>query len=200
MELYEYISELKSSRPTPGGGSASAITAMFSASLNSMASLLSLGKKKLENYKNDFKKIADDSTKYIEDLKVLMKSDEECFSGIMAAFHMDKSDISRPSAINNAIESSISVSWDIANISYKNLANALFLCKYGNKNLITDSISSGYMAYATLHTSVNNIKINLKFYTNTDAKLHEMEKLSIFLNQVEEIMKNIRAIEDNINS
>ena len=106
MDLDEYISKLKSSSATPGGGSASAISSMFAASLNSMASLLSIGKKKLAPYEDHFKRILGESDSIIGELKVLSGEDEKAFQGIMDALHMEKSDSRRVNAINMAIKKS----------------------------------------------------------------------------------------------
>ena len=107
MDLDEYISRLKSSSATPGGGSASAISSIFAASLNSMAALLSTGKPKLSAYENDFKQISEESDNIIEKLKALSNEDEKSFQGIMDALHMDKADKNRRTAIDMAIQNSI---------------------------------------------------------------------------------------------
>ncbi len=198
MELYSYISKLKSSSPAPGGGSASAITSMFSASLNSMAALLSKGKKKLEDHFIDFERIVVESNQIIDELKILMEEDENSFTAIMDAFHIDKNDDSRHLKINSAIRKSLGISWKIADLSRKNMENALYLCKYGNKNLITDNISSAYMAYSTVHTSINNIKINLKFFTDMEIKAQENKKIPDFMESAELLMSNVKSMEENL--
>jgi formiminotetrahydrofolate cyclodeaminase len=198
MDLDEYISKLKSSSATPGGGSASAISSMFAASLNSMASLLSVGKKKLAPYENDFINISRQSDQIIEELKKLSNEDEESFQGIMDALHMDKTDKNRVMAMRLAIESSIKVSWSISLVSVYNMENALFLCEHGNRNLITDSISAAYMAYTAIHTSTNNIRINLKFQKLDDFKIEELLKLKLFMENVESIMEKIKTVEISV--
>jgi formiminotetrahydrofolate cyclodeaminase len=195
MDLDEYISKLKSESATPGGGSAAAITSMFSASLNSMASLLSIGRKKLEVYRKQFENISGDSGIIIENLRKLSREDEDSFQGIMNALHIDKEDPGRRNALDMAIKRSISVSWRIAGISMENLNNSLFLCIYGNKNLITDSISAAYLSYTAIHTSVNNIKINLKLQKDMEYRYGEMAKLNLFMEAVENSMNSIREIE-----
>ena len=198
MDLDEYISRLKSSSATPGGGSASAISSIFAASLNSMASLLSTGKPKLSAYENDFKRISEESDNIIEKLKALSNEDEKSFQGIMDALHMDKADKNRRNAIDLAIQNSVGVSWGIAKISIHNMENALFLCEHGNRNLITDSITAAYMAYATVHTSLNNIKINLKFQKSVDFKAEELLKLKFFMQTVESVMEKVTKIESSV--
>ncbi|WP_337859872.1 cyclodeaminase/cyclohydrolase family protein [Ferroplasma sp.] len=198
MDLDNYISKLKSSSATPGGGSASAISSMFAASLNSMAALLSTGKKKLLAHDNYFKTIADESGSIIGELKNLSLEDEKTFQGIMDALHIDRNELDRADAINTAIKNSVRVSWKIAGISLHNMENSLFLCNNGNANLITDDISAAYMAYTAIHTSVNNIKINLKFQKDKNYKEAELLKLKFFMENVESIIESIRLKENSI--
>ncbi len=198
MEINDYINKLKSSDPAPGGGSASAITSMFSASLNSMASLLSVDKKKLIKYKDYYNNIINISNENINKLRILMKDDEKYFLDIMDAFKIDKKNENRNEKINNAIKKSIITSWKIAYISFINIENAYFLAIKGNKNLITDSISSIYMSYASFKTSINNIKINLKFYSKDEFKTNEKLKIKFFNEVIDEYIYKIKIIEKNL--
>ena len=198
MEIEEYINLLKSSSPAPGGGSASALTSMFSASLNSMASLLSLSRKSLsQNYEN-YNCIIKNSEEIIDKLKILMVEDEKNFLNIMDAFHLDKSLKTRNETINSAIKKSIITSWKIALASLQSMENALYLMGNGNKNLITDNISSVYMSYSGVHTSLSNIGINLKFYHGEAYSFSERVKLKLFNEISEDIMDKAKNYEKNI--
>ncbi len=198
MDINEYIDKLKSSSPAPGGGSASAITSMFSASLNSMASLLSIDRKKLIKYNDNYKNIVTESNENINKLKLLMLDDEKYFLSIMDAFKTDKNDINRKEKINIAIKNSITTSWKIAHISFINIKNAYFLATRGNKNLISDALSSVYMSYASFNTSIDNIKVNLKFYNGDEFRDDEKIKIKLFNEMIEDYIHKIKKIENNL--
>ena len=55
--LEKYLFDLASKAPTPGGGSASALTASLAAGLASMVLRLTIGKPKYARYSNDLKSI-----------------------------------------------------------------------------------------------------------------------------------------------
>jgi len=110
MEIDDYINALKSSSAAPGGGSASAFTSIFSASLNSMASLLSLKKENLKKNYDIYNKIVSQSNNIINDLKMLMNDDEKNFLGIMDALKINKEDKNRLNKINIAVKKSINTS------------------------------------------------------------------------------------------
>ncbi len=198
MEIEQYINLLKSSSPAPGGGSASALASMFSASLNSMASLLSLPRKNLSQNHERYNSIIKNSEKDIDELKILMDEDEKNFLDIMDAFHIDKSSTNRNQEINNAIKKSIITSWKIAIASLRGMENALYLMGKGNKNLITDNISSVYMGYSGVHTSLSNIGINLKFYHGEAYSFSERVKLKLINEISEDIMDKAKNYEKNV--
>ena len=198
MDINEYIDKLKSSSPAPGGGSASAITSMFSASLNSMASLLSIDKKRLIKYRDDYNNIIMISNENIDKLKLLMAEDENHFMAIMDAFKTDKNDTGRDKKINNAIKNSIITSWKIASISFINIKNAYFLAVKGNKNLISDTVSSIYMSYASFNTSIDNIRVNLKFYSGDEFKNNERLKIKLLDEMVNDFIYKIKRIEQKL--
>ena len=52
----DFLIELSSEAPSPGGGSTAALVAALSASLNSMVYSLTVGKKSYENLENEDKK------------------------------------------------------------------------------------------------------------------------------------------------
>ena len=156
------------------------------------------GKKKLEAHNKDFENISRNAGETIENLKALSQEDEDSFQRIMDALHMDRENPERRNALDIAIKKSVYVSWRIAGISLNNLNDSLFLCKYGNKNLITDSISAGYMSYTSIHTSINNIKINLKFQKDDEYRYGEQVKLKLFMETVEETMTAIKSLEEQL--
>lgn len=58
LSLSDFTSELASSSPAPGGGSASALAGALSASLSSMVANLTIGKKGYEKHFDEMSEIA----------------------------------------------------------------------------------------------------------------------------------------------
>ncbi|KJE49257.1 MULTISPECIES: cyclodeaminase/cyclohydrolase family protein [Acidiplasma] len=198
MEIDEYINNLKSDSAAPGGGSASALTSIFSASLNSMASLLSLKKEKLRENYGKYNNIVLQSNKIIDDLKSLMNEDEKNFMDIMDALRISRNDKNRPNKINYAVKKSIITSWKIAIRSLINLENAVYLLYNGNKNLVTDDITSAYMAYSSINASLGNIAINLGIYKGSEYIFTEKLKIKLFYEESLRIFGMAESYEKDI--
>ncbi len=183
MNFEDYINDLKSDTPVPGGGSASALVAVESAALNIMVSRFSM-KKRFKNIENNIKKIIDDSESYIKDLYSLREQDEKTFLNIM-------NDIKMKTRNNDNIIKNLRVSWKIIYISIKNMENSIFLAEHGNKNLISDAISAFYFSFGSAKTSFYNILENIKLLDdNFDAYIKTMAIRDI-INDLKTQMCNI---------
>ncbi len=62
-----------------------------------------------------------------------------------------------------------------------NLENAVYLLYNGNKNLVTDDITSAYMAYSSINASLGNIAINLGIYKGSEYIFTEKLKIKTVL-------------------
>jgi len=90
----EFIGELGSNSPAPGGGSVAALCASLSSALSSMVFNLTVGKKAYEALNEEEKALVN---KYLEvsgrekdEFLDLMNEDTEAFNELMAAFKMPK--------------------------------------------------------------------------------------------------------------
>jgi len=73
-KVSNFLDELASNSPTPGGGSAAALAGALGAGLISMVGNLTVGKKKYEDVEEDIKKIISSSEKLRYELSQLIES------------------------------------------------------------------------------------------------------------------------------
>ncbi|MGL5099966.1 MAG: cyclodeaminase/cyclohydrolase family protein [Fusobacteriaceae bacterium] len=94
LTINEFLSEVDSPSPAPGGGSVSALASALGVSLIRMVGHLSFGKKKFEGLdegiKMEFKRRFDELQGIEEELKNLIDKDTESFKLFMAAMKMPK--------------------------------------------------------------------------------------------------------------
>lgn len=165
----EFISELASNSPAPGGGSVSAVSASLSAALVSMVCNLTIGKKAYENLKDDEKKLIDDSLEYCskvkDDFLDLMNEDTSVFLELMKAFKMPKETeeekCARSKEIQKGYKASLEVPLKTAKKAFELYEYILNVAKYGNKNAISDAGVAALMAQSALEAAILNVKINL---------------------------------------
>ena len=180
LSVREFVYQVDSASPAPGGGSVSSLAASLGAGLLRMVGHLTIPKKKFskldEVIQQDF--IANhESLKALENRLIeLIDRDTEAFNAIMDGFKMPKETESEKKKRKKAIE----IPETIAEIAYQGLQKADFVRQYGNKNALSDVGVSVLMLFAGLEGAVLNVKINLSgvsddaFVASTTKKIDAM--------------------------
>ncbi len=189
--LDSFMERLASSSPAPGGGAASSMVALVGASLTSMVSGLTIGKKGYEDSQEVVSSIEKRSKELISELRLLMKEDEDAFNLIVKAWKMPKSTekekADRQKELEKATRVAIAVPWKIASVSQEILRLSALLVKHGNKNAITDAGCSLEFSRAAIRGVLQNIKINLKSLKDQEKIDSENMKMKFFMEDTEEI-------------
>lgn len=205
MKVIDFINEVDSNSPAPGGGSVSALVSSLGASLARMVGHLSLGKKKyLElsedircNFEVCFYKL-DLINKALLDI---VDKDTENFNLVMQAFKLPKTSneeiLIRDSEIERATILATETPLKIAELSLDILELLPIFVKYGNKNAISDAGVAALLATAGGKGGIYNVKINLPGIKNT---ILSRELLNQCTNILEKITILSREIEEEINN
>jgi methenyltetrahydrofolate cyclohydrolase len=88
--LQEYINELSSGSPTPGGGNVSAFCGVLACSLGIMVCNLTIGKKKYADVENEIKDVFNNLEKFKSEFIKLADEDNKAFDKVMEAFRLPK--------------------------------------------------------------------------------------------------------------
>ena len=163
--LIDFQSELASSAPTPGGGTACAIALGQAAGLTKMVIELTLGKEKwhsgwihAERAKNKVDEILNKSG-------VLANQDSDAFDLVMASFRMPKSSDEekglRREKIRQATLDAAEIPYNTAVLSLDLLKLLDNLANYGNANAASDVGVAGLLASAACKGALFNVDINL---------------------------------------
>jgi len=174
--VVDFISEVDSPSPAPGGGSVSALAGSMGVSLSRMVGHLTVNKKKFkglsEEIQEEFIKRFEELEGIKDELNILIDRDTEAFNYVMAAFKLpketDEEKAARKQAIEEATYKAIDVPMMIAELSYRGLELIEYFTEYGNKNAITDLGVSALLLSVALEGAVLNVKINLPGITDED--------------------------------
>ena len=182
----EFLSELASSSPAPGGGSVAALSGALGAALSSMVCNLTIGKEKYSDVQDEIKKVLKKSEALRKKLTELIDKDTEAFNDVMKAFKMPKETeeqkIKRSKAIQEGYKVAASVPLETARTCEEILEVAMIVAKKGNQSSITDAAMSAIMSKAGFEGAVLNVKINLgsikdeKFVKNVTVQIDELQK------------------------
>lgn len=168
-KIKEFINDLSSDLPSPGGGSVAGLVAALSGSLNSMVYSLTVNKKAFEALDSETKKLVLDfkeaSYKFTNKVLRLMEEDREHFNKLMDCYKLpkdsDEDKKKRSAAIIQGTIKAMKAPLDLGEECYKFYDNIDIAIKYGNKMLISDGGCAAILLHAAIESSIVNVKVNL---------------------------------------
>jgi glutamate formiminotransferase/formiminotetrahydrofolate cyclodeaminase len=195
LDHCDFIDELASPTPTPGGGSAAAFSGAMGAALVCMVAGLTIGKKKYAEVEIEMK----DILKHAEDLrKELMQTvddDAAAFEAVMGALRLPQVTKQEQSARTAAIElatlNAAHIPLHVAKNSVKIMSLAVRCAEIGNVNAISDAASGAEISRAALAGAGYNVRINVNSLPNKAAGNHLLEELSSVEAQAEILLKKL---------
>lgn len=197
LTIDEFLKEVDSPSPAPGGGSVSSLASALGVSLARMVGHLSFGKKKFEGLdegiKVEFKKRFEELQGIEEELKNLIDRDTESFNLFMTAMKMPKETEEekrvRGEAMEEATKKSIETPLRIAELSNEALHLLDYFVTYGNKNAISDIGVATTLLYSGLEGAIMNIRVNLPNLSDEGMKAN-LERKSFQLKKSAKIIKS----------
>ncbi|MBU5437987.1 cyclodeaminase/cyclohydrolase family protein [Tissierella sp. MSJ-40] len=200
--LKEYIGDVSSNEPTPGGGSVSALAGSLGAALTAMVGNLTIGRKLYDELSDEIKQEMDrnfgEVGKSVEKLNHIVDEDTKAFDEVMDAFKLpketDEEKKVRSKAIQEGYKKALEVPLRCAEECFHVLEMQKVFARYGNVNAITDVGVGTLLAYSGLEGALFNVKINLlsikdeEYRNSIDSKvnslLNEGKKLKEYLLEV----------------
>ena len=162
MKVHEFLDELASSSPTPGGGSASALLCSIGASLLCMVCRLTIGKKDYEQSEAELKKILEEVEILRKKSERLVDEDTEAFNIVMDAYKTPKDNPLRPNIIQDALKNANSVPLQVAEIGIRVLELSKIVAFKGNVKSISDAGVAALAADGGVRGSILNVRINMQ--------------------------------------
>jgi len=172
--LREFTNELSVDSPAPGGGSTAALCGALSASLSSMVSNLTVGKKEYKNVQKDVKEIAVKAQSLKDEFLRAVDLDTIAFNKLMEAYRLpkktEKQKQERDQAVEKALKEATLVPFGVLEKSTDALNLAREIALKGNKNSLSDAGVAGLTAQAAAEGGYYNIKINLPNLQDNEFK------------------------------
>lgn len=169
LPLNEFLEDLSSNSPAPGGGSVAALSSALSAALGSMVANLTIGKKSYRELSEENQGKVDEALKkcmaYKEDYLSYMEEDAESFLKVMDIFKLPKDTEEekaiRSKALQEGYKKALEVPKKICEETLKLYPILEELAQFGNKNAISDVGVAVIMAHASVESALLNVIINL---------------------------------------
>jgi len=160
-----FLDDLASGEPTPGGGSASAYGGAIATSLVAMVGRLTAGKKKYADVEVEIWPLIEEALELQNVMKEAVAKDAEVFKAYMKARKLprdtEQQKYDRIQAIQAASVNAAEVPLHVARNSLSVLRLALKVAKIGNINAITDAGTAAAFARAAITGAGLNVRVNL---------------------------------------
>ncbi len=171
-ELKQFSERLAAGTPTPGGGSAAALSGALAASLIQMVCELTIGREAYREHEKEVRAMRDRAGALRRDLLVLVDRDAEAYDDVMTAIRMPKGSesekMTRKQALTQANLFATEAPMATADACSVLMRLAVDLAEWGNRNAISDVGAAALLAYAGLRGGVLNVRINLGGLADAD--------------------------------
>lgn len=182
--VHQFLEELASKAPTPGGGGAAAVMGAMGAALVSMVCNLTIGKKNYEAVEADMKAALERAEHLRTELTGMIQADAQVFDQVMGAYGLPKDSDEQKQARAEAIQAALKAATDVplacARVCAEVIELSRVVAEKGNKNVISDAGVAVLAGYGALKSAALNVYINvgaIKDEAFVQARLGELEAL-----------------------
>lgn len=179
MQMEEFMTQLSSKAPVPGGGGASALIGAVSFSLCSMVANLTTGKKKYVEFQPDIDRILEEVPELVNRMVTFIQKDAEVFEPLSRAYGIPKDEPEREEILENALKKACSVPMDIL----QELSNAIGIIEElsvkGSRLAISDVGVAASACRSAMEGAIMNVYVNTRLMKDKEyaEKLNAQAKL-----------------------
>lgn len=163
--LADFLQRLASAEPTPGGGSAAALSGALAAALVSMVCRLTLGREKFAAVEAKMQQTLEQAEALRQRLTQAVDDDARAYDAVRAAYRLPRGSEAerqaRSAAIEAALQEAVRVPLSVARDCAQLLDMARFVAERGNPNAASDARVAALLAEAGLRGAAYNVHINL---------------------------------------
>jgi glutamate formiminotransferase/formiminotetrahydrofolate cyclodeaminase len=192
--INDFLDELSSDSPAPGGGSVAALCGALGAALVSMVSNLTIGREKFKENWAVMDEVRGGSELLISEFARLMNEDAESFKAFMTAMNLpkdtDDQKASRKTAMALASKNATEVPLHTLECCAKMAALALKAVRFGNPNTASDAGSAALLAAAAGRAAAYNVRINLSGIKDLDFTAQAKKRMSNALVSIEKLSRD----------
>jgi methenyltetrahydrofolate cyclohydrolase len=174
LSVEQFVREVASDSPAPGGGSVAALAGAQAAGLISMYCSLSLNREKYGDAVTILEVAGQDARDFYENLLRAVDEDTAAFNRVMDAFRLprgtDEEKSKRKDAIQDATIGAARVPLHTAEDCLRLLKLVEAVAGQGNPSAVTDLGVGNLQALAGLIGACYNVQINLNSINDTDVK------------------------------
>ena len=162
INIDNFLADLRSSLPAPGGGGASALCGSVGAALGVMVGSLTVGKKKYANVEDEIKSLMAKSTDLSERLAACMDKDAEAFEPLAAAYGIPKDQPDRDEVLEKCLRDAAAVPLEVMKLVCETIELLEEFAAKGSRMVISDAATGAVICQGALKGAAINVKVNTK--------------------------------------
>jgi methenyltetrahydrofolate cyclohydrolase len=180
----QFLDELASKSPTPGGGSIAALSGAMAAGLITMVCDLTIGRQQYAAFEDEARALRERSEALRAELQQLAQADIDAFDHLSAAYKLPRTTeadaASRRAAIQKMTRQATEVPLRVARAAVALLPLCAPLARQGNRTAVSDVGVAALMVRAAVPSALINVESNLAaledqiFVRQTRAQLEDL--------------------------
>jgi glutamate formiminotransferase/formiminotetrahydrofolate cyclodeaminase len=189
----DFVKELSTNSPAPGGGSVAALAGALGAALSSMVAALTHEKKEMLETKPEMDIIGAEAQTLKDRLTFLVDEDTEAFNKVMDANRMaatnDNEQKIKDKAVEVANKYAIEIPMETAEKCFRVIELAEILVEKGNPNSVSDAGVAAEVALAGVSGACMNVLINLPGIEDEDYCDSKRDQVETIMEKAESLEK-----------
>jgi glutamate formiminotransferase/formiminotetrahydrofolate cyclodeaminase len=193
----DFLEEVASRKPAPGGGSVSALAGALSCALGVMVVNLTIGKLKFQGVKDVLSDLKHELDPIRKELAELVSRDAEAFNAVMRASELpagsDKERKRREAAMGEAALEAARVPLEVARRGIVAMECALAVAEKGNPNSLSDAGVAGLTGFTAVKGAVYNVYINLPSLPKGEERERMKTEANELAARADDLLSKVRA-------
>jgi methenyltetrahydrofolate cyclohydrolase len=181
MTVEDFIEQLASASPTPGGGSASALAGAMAAAMVEMACNLTVGREKFREVEVEMRTVLGRAEELRKLMLAAVDEDTESYNAVSEAYKLprgtDAEKEERTAAIQSALQGASEIPLKVAQAAAETAQLAVIAVEKSNPNVASDARVARLLADAARDGAIANVEINLGSITDGDFADRMREEL-----------------------
>jgi formiminotetrahydrofolate cyclodeaminase len=193
--IENFLDNLASERPTPGGGGAAALCGAIGAALVSMVANLTIGKKNYEAVWQDLEAVNTKAEALRVELTGAIEEDVMAFNSVMAAYGLpratEEEKAKRAAAIQAALKDATFAPLRAVKACFEVIRLSAAVAEKGNLNVISDAGVAVLSANAGLRSAALNVFVNAKAIKDRDFAERQLAEVNALIGQAAEMTESV---------
>lgn len=194
--LQNYLDDLASAQPTPGGGSASALSGAMGAALASMVSRLTLGKPDYADVQTEIETLVQKAEQLRTRFQQLMQDDIDAYGKLSASFKLPRATAEEKAARTKAIQESLAtaalVPLTMAESAAELVQHCLRIAQIGNARVLSDIATAAGLAVSAADGASWMVRVNVDSMKDQDLAKSLNDRLQQALQTLSTVSQQVK--------